>query len=421
MQENWGAPFVLAFIILLIISAVYLSTGNSSKANSIAVYAFYALVLGVVLQIASYVKYGESKREEPKYVPSAPASTRIILTRKNILAIVIIVVILLASGVGVYYHVQSPKVSRSSTTISTRTTIGSLSIGISFVTELPQPNNSIEILLGINETGGLYPFNYTVYWSDRVNQTNNAGVFIRSFFSNQTVPSSARIFVTSSDGQNASLVAIIPPLNRTTSTSTSTASTATTPSITFEETGLPLGSVWSVSFPGFTFQSNNTRIEFNYPPSTILDYTISGPYDSKNFSWAFVPSPQTGGFKVNGSTKISISFSNQTINTPSNQILTLASPIIASVTGSSGEQVLVGIHNDFPAQVEAIVFATVTNNQSGSVSVATATISPNAFANETASLLFNGLSPGNYTVSIFAETSNGVILSRATNSTFALP
>ena len=224
MQENWGAPFVLAFIILLIISAVYLSTGNSSKANSIAVYAFYALVLGVVLQIASYLKYGESKREEPKYVPSAPASTRIILTRKNILAIVIIVVILLASGVGVYYHVQSPKVSRSSTTISTRTTIGSLSIGISFVTELPQPNNSIEILLGINETGGLYPFNYTVYWSDRVNQTNNAGVFIRSFFSNQTVPSSARIFVTSSDGQNASLVAIIPPLNRTTSTSTSTAS-----------------------------------------------------------------------------------------------------------------------------------------------------------------------------------------------------
>lgn len=58
LKENWGAPFVLAFIALLIASAVLLSGGNSDSANGIAVYAFYALVIGVVLQIASYVKYG---------------------------------------------------------------------------------------------------------------------------------------------------------------------------------------------------------------------------------------------------------------------------------------------------------------------------------------------------------------------------
>lgn len=422
LRENWGAPFVLAFIVLLITSGVYLSFGDSSAANNIAVYAFYALVLGVVLQIASYVKYGESEKEEPEYVPSAPALTGVRLDRKSILAIVIIIVILLASGVGVFYYEQaSSKVSRTSTTTSTHTTIGPLSIGVSFLTELPQPNNAIEILLGINQTGGLYPFNYTAYWSDGVNQTNSAGVFIRSFFSNQTVPSSARIFVTSSDGQNASIVVKVPPVNRTTTTSTSTTSTSTIPAIAFKETGLPSGAVWSVSVSGSAFHSNSTEIVFYYPLSSILSYVISGPYDSKNFSWAFVPSPQSASFKVNGSTQISISFSNQTISTPSNQTLTFTSPIVSSATGPSSEQVQVGFHNSFPSQIQAIVFATATNNHSGAVSVATATISPNVSENETASLVFNALSPGNYAVSIFAESSSGVILSETTNSTFTLP
>ena len=62
--ENWGAPFVITFIALLISSAVLLSLGNSGGANSVAVYSFYALVVGVVLQIVSYVKYGEDGSKE---------------------------------------------------------------------------------------------------------------------------------------------------------------------------------------------------------------------------------------------------------------------------------------------------------------------------------------------------------------------
>ena len=418
MRENWGAPFVLAFIALLISSAVYLSIGNSSIANNIAVYAFYALVLGVVLQIASYVKYGESRREEPEYVTSDSEHLRVRLNRRTILAIIVVVVLLVASGVGVFYYEQ---ISSTRTSTSTHTTIRPLSIGISFLTLLPQPNHAIEILLGINETGGLYPFKFTAYWSDGVNQTNDAGVFIRSFFSNQTVPSSANILVTSSDGQDATLTAKIPPVNRTVVTSTSTASSSTLPTVTFEETGLPSHSIWSVSASGSIFHSNTSNILFYYPKSAILNYTISGPYDSKNFSWAFVPLRQYGSLRVNDSTKINVSFSNQTINTPPNQILTLASPIVSLATGSNNEQIDVTFHNGFPALVQAIVFATVTDNQSGTVSVATATISPNVFANETAFLVFNALSPGNYTVSIFAESSAGVILSKITNSTLTLP
>ncbi|GBC74899.1 hypothetical protein HRbin06_00206 [archaeon HR06] len=56
-KENWGAPFIIAFMLLLISAAIYLAIGLSNVANEIAIYAYYSLVLGVVLQIASYIKY----------------------------------------------------------------------------------------------------------------------------------------------------------------------------------------------------------------------------------------------------------------------------------------------------------------------------------------------------------------------------
>jgi len=61
-KENWGAPFIIAFMMLLIIAAIYLSIGNEAYANEIAIYAYYALVIGVFLQLASYIKY--AKKEE---------------------------------------------------------------------------------------------------------------------------------------------------------------------------------------------------------------------------------------------------------------------------------------------------------------------------------------------------------------------
>lgn len=429
LLENWGAPFILVFIVLLTVSAIYLNFGDSSIADRVALYAFYAFGLGIVLQIASYVRYGRSERKKREYVPSAPTYPRIRLTRKNILAIIVIIIVLLAYGVGAFYYKQhnsqttSSNTTSSQTTASTRTTIEPLKIGIAFVTFLAHPTNSVELLLGINQTGGLRPFNYTAYWSDGVNQTNGVGVFIRAFLSNQSIPTYARVFVTSSDGQHATLVAIVPPVNRTTITSTTITSTSTEsiPEITFDETGLPSGSVWSVSVSGSPFHSNNSKIVFNYPANATLSYAISGPYDSKNFSWAFVPAPQSGSLRVNGSTRISVSFSNQSISTPSNQILTLVGPIVASTEGAHSEQIQVEYHNAFPAQVQAIVFATVTNIESGALSVTTATTSLNAFENGTVILVFAGLSSGNYTVSLVAQYSNGVILSRAVNSTFALP
>ncbi|RLF13321.1 MAG: hypothetical protein DRN06_08875 [Thermoprotei archaeon] len=63
LKENWGAPFILAFMALLIVAAACLSIGMEETANEVAVYAYYNLVLGVVLQLASYLKYGEGKEK----------------------------------------------------------------------------------------------------------------------------------------------------------------------------------------------------------------------------------------------------------------------------------------------------------------------------------------------------------------------
>ena len=55
--ENWGSPFIVGFMLFLVVAAVFLSAGFSSLADTVAVYAFYALVAGVFLQLASFLKY----------------------------------------------------------------------------------------------------------------------------------------------------------------------------------------------------------------------------------------------------------------------------------------------------------------------------------------------------------------------------
>jgi hypothetical protein len=57
VKENWGSPFIAGFLLILIAAATLLSFGLSYLSNTMAVYAFYGLVLGVVLQLVCFVKY----------------------------------------------------------------------------------------------------------------------------------------------------------------------------------------------------------------------------------------------------------------------------------------------------------------------------------------------------------------------------
>ena len=58
-RENWGASFILAFMVLMIVAAVSLGVGLTSLANGVAIWSYGSLVVGVILQIVCFVKYGE--------------------------------------------------------------------------------------------------------------------------------------------------------------------------------------------------------------------------------------------------------------------------------------------------------------------------------------------------------------------------
>ena len=64
LRQNWGAPFILGFMLLLMVAAVSLSIGVADVANEVAVYAYYALVGGVVLQLVCFLKYNKKNGEK---------------------------------------------------------------------------------------------------------------------------------------------------------------------------------------------------------------------------------------------------------------------------------------------------------------------------------------------------------------------
>ncbi len=68
-RANPGALFIIAFQVLLVSAAVLLVSGNSSAANEAAIYAFYALVIGIAIQVGVVV------REERKRARADSGST----------------------------------------------------------------------------------------------------------------------------------------------------------------------------------------------------------------------------------------------------------------------------------------------------------------------------------------------------------
>jgi hypothetical protein len=63
VKENWGSPFIMGFMLLLIVAAAALSAGLSSFADNIAVYAYYGLIVGVILQLVSFLRYRKKSGE----------------------------------------------------------------------------------------------------------------------------------------------------------------------------------------------------------------------------------------------------------------------------------------------------------------------------------------------------------------------
>jgi hypothetical protein len=63
LRENWGAPFIVGFILLLIVAAGSLSIGVTALANEMVIYAYCALVVGFVLQLFHFMGVSQKKVE----------------------------------------------------------------------------------------------------------------------------------------------------------------------------------------------------------------------------------------------------------------------------------------------------------------------------------------------------------------------
>jgi len=62
-KDNPGAPLVIGFQLLLVLCAVLLIQGSSAIANKVAIYAYFLLVVGVVLQFIAYVRHRNNAEE----------------------------------------------------------------------------------------------------------------------------------------------------------------------------------------------------------------------------------------------------------------------------------------------------------------------------------------------------------------------
>jgi len=62
-KENFGAPFIIGFQILVVACAYLLVREAPTLAKEVAIYAYYLLIAGTILQLASFLR---SKKEKNK-------------------------------------------------------------------------------------------------------------------------------------------------------------------------------------------------------------------------------------------------------------------------------------------------------------------------------------------------------------------
>jgi len=65
LKENLGAPFIITFMIMLMMCAGLLIANMEDSANTLATIAYFFLVIGVLLQFISFIK-SERAKSHPK-------------------------------------------------------------------------------------------------------------------------------------------------------------------------------------------------------------------------------------------------------------------------------------------------------------------------------------------------------------------
>lgn len=63
LRKNCGLPFFVICVVLLFVTIVSLSVGGSSLASSVAIYAYYFLIVGAILELTRFLKYRKRDAE----------------------------------------------------------------------------------------------------------------------------------------------------------------------------------------------------------------------------------------------------------------------------------------------------------------------------------------------------------------------
>ena len=232
-RENWGAPFVIAFIVLLIMSVVEYGIGSSHLANSFAIVAFFMLVVGAGLQLASFIKNGDvtlSPRPETvkTSIPVRRRSRRVLIIAGVSVALILGASLAAAWFFHGYYASVTPRVTPPVTSVLTvvssnvTTTYGvtvthlcpgcaPLSVTYVNAHSSKEPDGTVLAAFTVSVQGGSPPYSFTARWGDGFNQTNTIGAFQRIIPANQTSARTAVVTVTSADGQKGNITVTVPP------------------------------------------------------------------------------------------------------------------------------------------------------------------------------------------------------------------
>ena len=403
-----------------------LSLAVVSNANTLATYGFYALILGVVLQIVSYAIYG-NKPYPNELSTTLPVSNRFEFSRRNKILAVVAVISVMAGIIGIQYFSSEIAIIGIPTTtaqlvitttsgqsvITTTINLSRIYASEFFTRVFSEPQNETLVAFGVTAYGARSPYIFKAEWSDGFVQTNNLGTFSRIFQQGQSIPASVTVIVSSSNNQSTTLIIQIPVSSTTSSVATEKLQNFS--DVTFVESGLASKLNWSVTMNGITESSESNTI--NYSELTNGNYSFNVAYNfDGNFSSAYKNVPASGSLALNDTNKIvSIVFSKIS----QSQVLTLAQQPSVSVANNA-PIITFNYTNNLPAHLQCIVYALLNDSSGRLITSAITALIFNPDSTSTGQSTFTSIAPGNYSATILVE-SFGVVISQKTILKISIP
>lgn len=416
LRRNWGFWFVTAFILLEIFSALELGLGTEDLANKLALYGFYLLVMGIMLQITSSFAYGKLSQI---HGPTKEALKQVEATRRYKAIASVSVILVLILGASVVYSTASPGapvlpvgITSLTTSISSQHTSTVFEAKEFFSEAIPEPNNETLVSFGIVASGGSSPYVFSAVWSDAFTQSNNYGTFSRTILQGQMIPSSAIVTVTGSNGKVVTVTVTIPKGN----VSTSSTNTQGVFSLAFVKVGLPSDITWSVDLNGSLQTSKNAEITFYNQENGNYNFSINYEFNG-NYNSAYNFTPGSGIVTLDGTNKVQ----NVTFTQIASDQLVTPQALPKVMSGNGSILITVPYRNNLPVSIEATELVVVNESSRGIVTTSSSEISLNPESVSQGEVYLTGLVAGNYSVALYVLSSNNTVISPESVVNFTLP